>query len=125
MTIHQTTIAPWLSVADASAAVAFYRRAFGATTGELAEFNGVLQVAELQLDGAPFWVQRDDNLPPDVDPGLTVRMVVSVTDPDTAFQRAIDAGAVEIAAMHDEHGWRTGRMADPFGHQWELSHRPE
>ncbi|SDS56766.1 hypothetical protein SAMN04488543_1971 [Friedmanniella luteola] len=35
-----TAIAPWLSVTDAAAAVEFYQRAFGATTGELAEGGG-------------------------------------------------------------------------------------
>lgn len=50
-----TTIAPWLSVIDATAAVDFYRRAFGATNGELVEFGGVVEVAELFVDDAPFW----------------------------------------------------------------------
>jgi uncharacterized glyoxalase superfamily protein PhnB len=23
--------------------------------------------------------------------------------------------------MHEEYGWRTGRVIDPFGHDWEMS----
>ncbi len=115
-----TTIAPWLSVADATAAVAFYRQAFGATTGELVEFGGRVEVAELFVNGAPFWVQRDEELSPD-HARCRVRMVVVVTDPDARFDQALTAGAVEMFAMHEQNGWRTGRLADPFGHQWEFA----
>lgn len=120
---HHTTISPWLSVADATSAVAFYRTALGAETGEVAEFDGIVEVAELSVDGAPFWVQRDLDLPTGADPGRTVRMIISVTDPDAAFGRAIDAGATELAGVHEANGWRTGRVADPFGHQWEFARR--
>ena len=116
-----SAIAPWLSVRDAAAAVEFYRRAFGATTGELAEVGGDLQVGELFVDGARFWVQLDSDLPDGLDPSRAVRMILTVADPDAAFSRALGAGAVEIAGMHDEEGWRTGRLVDPFGHQWELA----
>ena len=114
-------IAPWLSVRDATAAVEFYRSAFGATTGELAEGGGELQVAELFVDGARFWVQLDPDLPAGLDPGRAVRMIVTVSDPDAAFACAISAGAVELAGVHEGSGWRTGRIVDPFGHQWELA----
>lgn len=116
-----SVIAPWLSVRDAAAAVEFYRRAFGATTGELAEGGGELQVGELFVDGARFWVQRDPDLPAGLDPGRAVRMILTVADPDAAFECALNAGAVEMAGTHDEGGWRTGRLVDPFGHQWELA----
>jgi PhnB protein len=32
----------------------------------------------------------------------------------------VRAGATEIAPVSDEHGWRIGRIADPFGHEWEI-----
>ena len=119
-----TTIAPWLSVIDATAAVAFYREAFGATSGEVAESGGgVVEVAELFIGDAAFWVQRDGDLSPGAAPGQFVRMIVTVADPDTAFARALAAGGSELAAMHEGHGWRTGRLADPFGHQWEFALR--
>lgn len=116
-----STIAPWLSVADAAAAVDFYRRALRATTDDLVEVDGVIQVARLFIDLAPFWVQQDNDLPDGVDPGRTVRMIVTVDDPDATFAGALVAGAEQIAAVHDEHGWRTGRFRDPFGHQWEVA----
>jgi PhnB protein len=118
-----SVIAPWLSVRDAGAAVGFYRRAFGATTGELAVVGGELQVGELFVDGARFWVQLDPDLPAGIDPARAVRMILTVADPEIAFQRALAAGAAQIAGMHDEGGWRTGRIVDPFGHQWELANQ--
>jgi hypothetical protein len=41
-------------------------------------------------------------------------MIVIVDDPDAAFRQALDGGATQLAEMHEEHGWRTGRLADPF-----------
>lgn len=118
-----TTIAPWLSVRDATAAADFYRRAFAATSGEVFDIDGVVQVAELFLGDAVFWVQQDDDLPAEVDPGRAVRMIVTVEDPDAAFAAALSAGATELAAVHEGNGWRTGKLADPFGHQWEFGRR--
>lgn len=116
-----SVIAPWLSVRDVGAAVEFYCRAFGASTGELADGGGELQVGELFVDGARFWVQRDPDLPAGLDPARAVRMILTVADPDGAFQRAVEAGATPIVGVHEEDGWRTGRLVDPFGHQWELA----
>ncbi|HET9452372.1 MAG TPA: hypothetical protein VFO83_15885, partial [Aggregicoccus sp.] len=38
-------------------------------------------------------------------------------------ERLEDGGRVVVAKMHEAHGWRTGRITDPFGHDWELSRR--
>jgi PhnB protein len=77
------------------------------------------------VGGAPFWVQDDPDASP-VAPGVgSVRMIVSVEDPFAAFERAIAAGAIVVAPVHDEHGWRTGRLTDPFGHDWEFSRELE
>jgi PhnB protein len=48
-------------------------------------------------------------------------MILSVDDPDSMFEQAVAAGAEVVAPVHEEHGWRTGRVIDPFGHDWELS----
>jgi len=29
-------------------------------------------------------------------------------------------GANPLSEMADEHGWRIGRIVDPFGHEWEI-----
>ena len=43
-----------------------------------------------------------------------------VDNPDAVFGRAIAAGAKEIWAVETQHGWRVGRIVDPFGHHWEI-----
>jgi PhnB protein len=46
---------------------------------------------------------------------------LTVTDVDSKFQRAVDAGATVVAALEDQFwGDRYGVVADPFGHHWSL-----
>jgi PhnB protein len=47
-------------------------------------------------------------------------MILTVDDPDAVFEQAIAAGATEVFAVFEDHGWRIGRVADPFGHHWEI-----
>jgi PhnB protein len=121
----RTSIAPWLSVPDGSAAVDFYTRAFGAVERErLADDeSGRVIVAQLAIDEADFWVQQDPDNSPPAGGGGPVRMIVTVADPDAAFAKAVSAGGREVSAVSDDHGWRIGRFADPFGHQWEIGRR--
>ena len=48
-------------------------------------------------------------------------MILSVEDPDAAYDRAVAAGATEVGPVSEEYGRRTGRVTDPFGYDWELS----
>jgi PhnB protein len=119
----ETSIAPWLAVNDAQKAVDFYRSAFGAEDVYRLDDQGRVVVAQLSVGGAAFWVQEDPDASP-VAPGVgSVRMILSVEDPDPVFDRAVAAGATLVAQIHEEHGWRTGRITDPFGHDWEISRR--
>ena len=43
-----------------------------------------------------------------------------VDDPDALVAQAVRAGATLTAEPDDEHGWRVGRIVDPFGHEWEV-----
>ena len=52
--------------------------------------------------------------------GATGRMLLVVDDPDEMQRRAVAAGATETSAVANEHGWRVGRIVDPFGHEWEI-----
>jgi PhnB protein len=52
--------------------------------------------------------------------GTTSRTLLVVEDPDTVVQRAVSSGAVAISPVVDEHGWRLGRIIDPFGQEWEI-----
>jgi PhnB protein len=114
-------IAPWLSVSGAAEALAFYKSAFGA--GEryrLDDDAGQPVVAQLVIGDADFWLQEDPDSSPNTLDRLPVRMILTVADPDSVFERAIGAGATEVAPVSEDHGWRIGRVADPSGHHWEI-----
>ena len=49
-----------------------------------------------------------------------IRMILTVADPDATFDQAVRAGASVVHPVSEEHGWRVGRIADPFGHHWEI-----
>jgi len=119
-----TSIAPMLSVRHGAKAVDFYKAAFGA--GELFRIDsddGAV-VARLAVGPAEFWVADESpehlNFSPETLGGGSVRMVMIVEDPDAAFDRAVAAGATVVWPVANRYGWRLGRIADPFGHHWEI-----
>ena len=118
-----TSIEPELWVERASEAVAFYQAAFGATT-LLRVGDGDDIVARLAVGDARFWVGAANaelhRLSPEAVGGRTSRTLLVVDDPDAVVARAVAAGATETAPVADEHGWRVGRIIDPFGHEWEI-----
>ncbi|HLM65437.1 MAG TPA: VOC family protein [Acidimicrobiales bacterium] len=119
-----TSIAPWLAVEDATAALAYYRAAFGAVELErLEDDDGGVVVAQLAIGGSDFWIQADPASSPRGLGGRSVRMILTVDDPEAAVARALAAGATEVAPVSEDHGWRIGRIADPSGHHWEIGRR--
>jgi PhnB protein len=119
-----TSIAPWLSVRNAARAVDFYKSAFGAIEAYRLEGPDGSVVARLSVDGAEFWLSDESpghgNFSPQSLGGGTVRLILTVADPDAMFARAVAAGASEIFPVGEGHGWRLGRVVDPFGHHWEI-----
>jgi PhnB protein len=118
-----TGLQPEFWVDRPAAAVAFYTEAFGATVLHQAG-DGEDIVAQLAVDDAAFWVSAADPDAKRFNPaalgGGTGRTLLVVDDPDGVFARALAAGAVAAAPVADEHGWRLGRIIDPFGHEWEI-----
>lgn len=117
------SIAPWLSLRDGIKAVEFYKTAFGAD--EVFRIDGDDSVvARLSVAGAEFWISDESpehkNFSPQTLGGGSVRMVLTVPDPDAMFDQAIAAGATQVHAVTEEYGWRVGRLVDPFGHHWEI-----
>lgn len=116
------SIAPWLAVRDAQEAVNYYKAAFGAVElYRLPADDGTVAVAQLSVGGAVFWVQTDSNASATSPGAGSVRMILSVDDPDSVFEQAVAVGATVVAPIHEDYGWRTGRVTDPFGHDWEMS----
>jgi PhnB protein len=117
------TIAPWLSVRNGARALDFYKSAFGATeVFRMDAGDGV--VARLSVEGAEFWLSDESpengNFSPQSLNGSTVRIILTVADPDAVFTRALAAGASQVYPVTEEHDWRLGRVVDPFGHHWEI-----
>ncbi|SRR6266550_75584 len=81
-------------------------------------------VARLNVDGAEFWLSDESpehgNFSPESLGGGSVRMILTVPNPDAMFAKAIAAGAREVFPVEESHGWRLGRVVDPFGHHWEI-----
>src|SRR6266478_8463046 len=85
------SIAPWLSVRNSAQAVNFYKSAFGATEAYRLEDPGGGVVAKLSVDGAEFWLSDESpehgNFSPESLGGGSVRMILTVADPDAVFAR--------------------------------------
>ena len=118
-----TSIQPELWVERAGRAVTFYAAAFGARVLHLVG-DGDDIVAQLAVGGAMFWVAAAGpdmgRFSPREIGGATSRLLLTADDPDAMFRQAIGARATEVFPVAEEHGWRLGRIMDPFGHEWEI-----
>jgi len=118
-----TSIQPELWVNAPGQAVAFYEAAFGATVLHRVG-DGDDIVAQLAIGDAAFWVAASSaamkRLSPRAIDGATSRTLLVVDDPEAVVARAVAAGATESSPVDNEHGWRLGRIIDPFGHEWEI-----
>jgi len=113
-----------LSVRNGARAIEFYKAAFGASEMYRVEDPGGAVVARLSVAGAEFWLSDESpehgNFSPESLGGGTVRMILTVPDPDAMFAKALAAGARAIVAVEEAYGWRLGRVAHPFRHHWEI-----
>jgi PhnB protein len=104
--------------------VEFYKTAFAAAEVYRIEDPDGDVVARLSVDGAEFWLGDESpeqgSVSPESGGGPKVRMILTVPDPDAVFAQALNAGASEVNPVSEEHGWRVGRLVDPFGHHWEI-----
>jgi PhnB protein len=120
----RVSIAPWLSLREGRRAIEFYKNAFGAIEVFRIDGDDESVVARMSIEGAEFWLSDESpehhNFSPQTLGGGSVRMVLTVPDPDDVFERALKAGATQVHAVSEEHGWRIGRLMDPFGHHWEI-----
>ncbi|HZN84131.1 MAG TPA: VOC family protein [Mycobacterium sp.] len=125
----QPSVSPHLTVGDGAAAIDFYVKAFGAVElGRVPGPDGKLMHAALQINGST--VLLNDDFPeyndgksstPTALGGTPVTIHLTVTDVDSKFQQAVDAGATVVSALEDQFwGDRYGVLRDPFGHHWSL-----
>ena len=122
------SITPYLVVNDASKAIDFYKRAFGAK--ETRRHHGPdgksIMNAELKI-GDSIILLSDEfphggcRLPKSIG-GTAVMLYIYTEDVDKVFNQAISAGATIVMPVMDAFwGDRYGQLSDPFGHIWSIA----
>ncbi|HEU0252852.1 MAG TPA: VOC family protein [Pyrinomonadaceae bacterium] len=117
----------YLCIAGASAAIDFYKEAFGATElSRLAEPDGKIGHAEIQIGNTVIMLSDEypdyNALSPKTIGGSPVKIHLDVTDADAFAERAIKAGATLVRPVEDQfYGARSGHITDPFGYTWVVS----
>jgi uncharacterized glyoxalase superfamily protein PhnB len=122
------SIVPYLSCTNARAAIEWYQEAFGAVLDgdPMVMPDGTIGHSELLIGGARIMV-AEEYAPEDVRSpaslgGTTVQLHLTVPDADAVFDRAVAAGARVWRPVADSpHGERTGKIRDPYGHNWFIS----
>jgi PhnB protein len=121
------TLTPALDVDNAAEAIEFYKRAFGAKErGRMDAPDGRIAHAELEIGDSTLMLSdpfpQASTRPPKELGGTSVNLFMYVEDVDTAFKRALDAGATETMPLDDMFwGDRFGTVTDPYGHTWSLA----
>jgi PhnB protein len=118
-------LVPYLQIDGASAAAEFYVRAFGAV--EVARHpvddKGRTMHIHLYLNNGSLMLS--DPFPEyghPLEKAQGYSLLIPIKDIDTAFQRAIDAGATVVMPVQDMFwGDRYGQLRDPFGVLWAMN----
>jgi PhnB protein len=116
-------------VADASAAAAWYEKAFGARERSRIPLpGGAVMVVEVEFGGPVVHVASEFPAAGIVSPltigGTATVVQLNVDDVDALWSRAVGAGAQVHHELDDTFwGERHGQLTDPFGHRWNLAQR--
>src|SRR6185369_10299778 len=117
----------YICVANANAAIDFYREAFGAKElWRLTEPGGKIGHAEIQIGNTSLMLSDEypdyNTLSPETIGGSPVKIHLDVEDVDAFAEHAIKAGATLLRPVADQfYGDRSGQLADPFGYTWIVS----
>jgi uncharacterized glyoxalase superfamily protein PhnB len=115
------TVTPVLFYPDVRAAVTWLESALGF---EERVRIGEAHRAQLRVgqDGAVVVAEAGGEQVAPTDGTVLHVVKVRVPDVDAAFERARGAGARVVEELHThEYGERSGVVADPAGHRWELT----
>lgn len=121
------TLAPYLAVRDATAAIAWYKKVFGAKEAYQmgAPGGGKVMHAHLRIGDSDLFLA-------DIFPGSDLKDA-SVVGPsfslhlehrniDKFWASAVENGATVVMPLDDQFwGDRYGKLLDPFGHCWSLA----
>jgi len=121
------TITPYMTVRDAARAIEFYKQAFGAKEkGAMKGPDGKVMHAELVIGDSIIMLADEfpefGSLSPQSTGGSGTGLHIYIEDVDSAFDRAVKAGAtVEMPVDDMFWGDRYGKLRDPFGHKWSIA----
>ena len=121
----------YLCVRDAKAAIDFHAKAFGAKEKlRLTETGGRIGHAEVDFGGHVVMLSEPypefGVVAPTAGQATVYCIHLHVDDADAAIRNAVNAGATLIRPAQDAfYGERSGRIRDPFGHEWLLGHHIE
>jgi PhnB protein len=115
-----------LTVDDAAKAIDFYKQAFGATELSRLPMGDKIGHAELQIGDTRIMLNDEfperNNLSPKSIGATTFGLIVYTEDVDSAFRKAISAGATEKSPVENQFwGDRMGTLTDPFGNSWSIA----
>lgn len=121
------TVTPYLTLDDASRAIEFYKKAFGAQEiMRMGGPSGKIVHAEIKIGDSHIMIS--DEMPrvtersPQSLGGSTVGIFLYVDNVDSVFNQAVSAGAKSEMPPQDMFwGDRFGKLVDPFGHHWALA----
>ena len=120
-------ITPYLSVRDATSAIAFYTKAFGAKLKlRMDAPGGKVGHAEVKIGDSMVMLADEapdmDFMSPPARGGVSVLMYLYVKDVDATVTQAVKAGAKVTRPVKDQfYGDRSGEVIDPFGHRWFIA----
>jgi PhnB protein len=121
------TLTPYLAVDDATAAIEWYERAFGAKErSRMPGPDGKIAHAEIEIGDSivmladPF--PQSNVRPPKEIRGTTAAIFMYVENVDDIYRQAIDAGATVTSEPEDMFwGDRFASITDPYGHAWQIA----
>jgi PhnB protein len=122
-----TSVTPYLTITGASAAIDFYKNAFGAEEAfRMPTPDGKIMHAEIHIGGSVIMLHDEmpewNALSPKSLGGSASSIMLYVKDPDATVKRAVDAGATLTMEVSDQfYGDRCGNITDPFGHKWSIA----
>jgi predicted enzyme related to lactoylglutathione lyase len=117
---------PYLAVANAREAIAWYTDAFGASVvgDPYAMDDGRIGHAELAIGGGVLYLADEYpelGLKAPSPQATSVSLMLHVADTDATLERARERGAQVQREPYENYGARNATIVDPFGHRWMLS----
>lgn len=120
------SVQAYLILSNATAAIDFYKKAFGAKERLRMEHDGRISHAEIEIGDCCVMI-ADEN--PEIGAyspkhygGSPVSLMVYVPDCDAVYKQALEAGATSDREPADQfYGDRVAGVVDPFGYTWYLA----